>query len=262
MTQSSVTPGTRGRVYHRRLRNLLLDKRFQLKYAGYFAGIALLLSLSLGVALYQTSRDVIAQSQQAVSQGERVVARGREVLEESRKVSAVVQMNIVNDPVYGANPALREAFDRDTSAQDQRLGKQHRILLEQAASLKRQAQSLRDRQRTAAISLSLALGLFVLLVALAGIVVTHRVAGPIFKAKRLVRALGEGQLPLAGRLRRNDELVDFFETFDEAVCKLRERQRRQLDLVERALSDLGDEPGAAREALSELRRQLDSTPAE
>ena len=243
-------------AHQRHLRNLLLDRRFQLKYAGYFVGIALLLSLSLGVALYETSRTVIDQSQRAVSQGERVVAHGKEALEESRKVSAVVQMNIVNDPIYGENPALREAFDRDARAQDARLARQQQRLRAQAASLKQQAHALRDRQRTALVSLAVALCLFVLLVGLAGIVVTHRVAGPVFKMKRLVRALGEGQLPEPGRLRRHDELVEFFETFDEAVRKLRDGRQRQLILVEQAIEDLGGEPSRARQALAELSEQL------
>src|SRR5688572_31806920 len=51
---------------------------------------------------------VIDQSRRAVQQGEQVVARSREVVEESRKVSLVVQMNIVKDPIYSDNPALLE----------------------------------------------------------------------------------------------------------------------------------------------------------
>jgi hypothetical protein len=184
------------------------------------------------------------------------VAQGREVLEESRKVSAVVQMNIVKDPIYGDNPVLREAFDKDARAQEQRLEKQHRAVREQATLLERQAKALRKSQKTTLVVLALALGAFVVLVGIAGIVLTHRVAGPIFKMKRQFRLLGKGRLPEPGSLRRGDELVDFFHTYDEAIRRLRERNGQQLEMVDRALSSLGEGETAAREVLAELRATL------
>ena len=90
------------------------------------------MSASLGAILWRTSREVLAQSHSTVNQGEQVVAVGRKVVDESRKVSAVVQMNIVKDDTYKDNPALLEAFKTDAQGQDERLKKQQQQLESQA----------------------------------------------------------------------------------------------------------------------------------
>jgi len=97
--------------YQRRLRNYLLDAHFQLKYTAYLMGTAILLSIALGTLLWSVSREVIAESHQTVKQGQETVQRGQEVVRESQKVSAVVHMNIVKDPVYGSNPELAAVFN-------------------------------------------------------------------------------------------------------------------------------------------------------
>jgi hypothetical protein len=89
MSDAATAPLAGGR-HQRRLRNYLLDSHFQLKYSAYLVLIAIAISACLGIFLWRTSREVLAQSHKAVEQGEQVVARGREVVSESQKVSAVV----------------------------------------------------------------------------------------------------------------------------------------------------------------------------
>ena len=244
----SMSPG-RGQ---RRLRNYLLDPHFQLKYSGYLVGIALLVSIGLGVVLWRTSQAVIDQSRHAVKQGEQVVARGRELVDESRKVSLVVQMNIVKDPVYSENPALLEAFKADTDRQDQRFVMQQKSLEAQARDLKSQSVSIEKQQRTMLITMCVALALLVVLIGLAGIVVTHRVAGPIHKMRRQIREVGEGTLRPPTPLRRGDELVECFAAFDTMVKNLRARQESEIQQIDGVLSGL--EPRVASEELEPLRR--------
>jgi hypothetical protein len=245
---NSLAPGR----HQRRMRNYLLNRRFQLKYSAYLMGIAALLSVCLGSVLWYTSEAGIAESRKAVEQGEQVVERGSEVLRESQKVSAVVQMNIVRDPIYGQNPALLEAFRSDAAEQDSRLRNQQRALEAQSAGLKQQATALAKHQRRLLLTLCVVLGVFVVLVGLAGIVVTHRVAGPIYKMKRQIREVGAGKLSLPSPLRRGDELVDFFQAFDAMVRNLRERQEQEIEELERAISTL--EPKAEPGELDPLHR--------
>jgi nitrogen fixation/metabolism regulation signal transduction histidine kinase len=244
----SMTPG-RGQ---RRLKNYLLDPHFQLKYSGYLVAIALLVSVGLGFVLWRTSQAVIDQSRHAVKQGEQVVARSKEVVEESRKVSLVVQMNIVKDPIYSENPALLEAFKADTDRQDQRFEKQQKSLEEQALNLKAQSAGIEKQQRTMLITLFAALALLVVLIGLAGIVVTHRVAGPIHKMRRQIREVGEGTLRQPTPLRKGDELVDFFAAFETMVKNLRSRQESEIQKIDGVLSGL--ESRVASEELEPLRR--------
>lgn len=241
--------------HQRRLRNYLLNSRFQLKYSSYLVGITALLSVCLGTILWRTSEAGIAQSKNAVEQGEQVVARGREVLKESQKVSAVVQMNIVRDPVYGQNPALLEAFGADAAEQDARLLSQQRALEAQSLALKQQSADLVAQQHRMLLTLCIALGLLVVFTGFAGIVVTHKVAGPVFKMKRQLADVGAGRLTLPTPLRRGDELVDFFEVFEGMVRSLRERQEQEISELEAAMSVLASK--AAPGELAPLERLRD-----
>lgn len=252
---SLPAPGRQQRSW----RNYLLDRHFQLKYTAYLVGIAVLLSLCLGTILWRTGQAVIAQSHAAMLQGEQVVARGREVLAESQKVSAVVQMNIVNDPVYSQNPALLEAFKGDAQRQDSRLLEQQKALEQQSQALKRHAAELGGRQRTLFITLCAVLTLLVVVIGLAGIVVTHRVAGPIHKMKRQLHDVGRGRLQIPSKLRRGDELREFFEAFESMVVSLRRRQEKEVDELERALASLA--PKAEAGELEGLYRVRDGMKA-
>ena len=250
---NAATQSASDRARHQRhLKNFLLDRHFQLKYAGYLMLIAVVLSVSLGLILWRTSQQVVLQSQKNVEQGEKVVGLGREVVAESRKVSAVVQMNIVKDPVYSDNPALLEAFKRDSETQDARLKSQQDQLVQQAQSLKKQSEALEAFQARMVVTLCVVLSLLVVLIGLAGIVVTHKVAGPIFKMKRQIREVGEGSLRVPTKLRKGDELVEFFEAFETMVVSLRRRQTEEIEKLDRAIAEV--EAKATEEDLTPLRQ--------
>ena len=256
MTQEAQGPGG---PHKRRWRNFLLDPRFQLKYSGFLVAIAVVLSVSLGLILWTTSRKVIAQSHEAVHQGNQVVARGREVLRESQKVNDVVRMNIEKDPVYADNPALLEAFRQDAKKQDQRMADQQAALESQSRALQQQSARIADQQRTMFISLCVILTLLVLGIGLAGIVVTHKIAGPIFKMKRQIRELGSGELRLPAPLRKGDELQEFFAAFAETVAALRGQQEARRDKLRAAVAAL--EPKLGEEELASLRGLIEELDA-
>src|SRR4051812_27545540 len=94
-TSNRPAPGK----HHRSAKNYLLDRHFQLKYAGFLVAIATVLSAGLGALLWRTSDRVIEQSresvkqgQEAVRQGQETVKRGEALIVESRKVRQVVEM--------------------------------------------------------------------------------------------------------------------------------------------------------------------------
>lgn len=256
MAEAASSAPTTGR-HQRKLKNYLLDPHFQLKYTAYLVAVTIALGGSLGLVVWQTSDQVVAQSSKNVEQGQRVVDLGREVVGESRKVSEVVKMNIVKDPVYQDNPALLEAFTTDAKKQDQRLQEQEAQLVAQAESLKSESSSLKAFQsrmmRTlVAVMLLLVVGIFV-----AGVMVTHKVAGPIFKMKRMIRDVGEGRLRIPGKLRKGDELVHFFDAFDTMVRSLRARQENEIAMLESAIAQLeGKADAAALQPLLDLKREM------
>jgi len=250
---SSGPPGR----HQRKLRNLLLDKKFQLKYTGYLVAIAATLSLSLGLVLWQTSAQLIEQSAKSAQQGTQIVELGKEVVGESRKVSAVVRMNIVKDPIYQDDPDLLSAFNSDADDQDKRLDAQRAKLEEQRIALERQAQSLQEFHRTMLWSLAGVLGLLVVSIGLAGIFVTHKVAGPIYKMKRHLKEVARGKLEVPWGLRKGDELVHFFDAFRRMVASLRTEREGHIKRLNAVVSELGESvPDEKLVPLRELRDDL------
>jgi nitrogen fixation/metabolism regulation signal transduction histidine kinase len=230
------------------MRNYLLDQRFQLKYASYGAGIALVISVALGGLLWRTSEQILTQSQASVE-------LGKEVLAESRKVSEVVAMNIVKDPIYSENASLKAAFEADAKQQGE---KQNR----QQAQLQAQADELQQRRLQVGLVLIGGLALLVAALWFAGIVVTHKVAGPIYKMKRQLRALEKGSLQVPMPLRKGDELKEFFDTFNDTVRALRTRQQRDLERLDHAISGLESSLDAEKlKPLRDLRADI-SAPLE
>jgi hypothetical protein len=79
-----------------------------------------------------------------------------------------------------------------------------------------------------AILLASALGLL-------GVVITHRVAGPVFVMGHYLEVLAEGRFPRMRTLRRSDELRTFFKTFIDAVDKIKLREARHAAALEDAV---------------------------
>jgi nitrogen fixation/metabolism regulation signal transduction histidine kinase len=260
--------------YQRSARNYLLDRHFQLKYAGILAGIAGALSIALGIMLWRSSSEIIRQTEQAVTQGKRTVAQGQETvrrhqqtIEQSRIADNIVKMNIVKE--YPESPELAKVFQEDTHGKDEKLAAEQERLKREAASLEQQAKELEQQaadlavqQRTQLRVLVVVLSLLVLCVGLAGIVVTHKVAGPIFKMKRLLRQVGEGKLVVRERLRKGDELQHFFDSFEKMVGDLRARQEAEIAKLDGIIQKLEAVEGERRAPdegvaqLKELRSQM------
>ncbi|MFN0063950.1 MAG: signal protein [Myxococcaceae bacterium] len=100
-----------------------------------------------------------------------------------------------------------------------------------------------------ALLMAVALGLF-------GVLVTHRVAGPVYVMSHYVSVLAKGRYPIMRPLRRSDELRAFFERFQTAVESMRVREAQEAEALERAVAHLGGAAAnnGAHAALEELRQ--------
>lgn len=247
----------RGRS-QRRMRNLLLDRRFQLKYTGYLVGIALFVSVSLGLMLWRTGQSLIEQSRASVALGEQVVERGKKVLSESEKVNAVVRMSIVE--TYSDNPSLLEVFQGEAKSRDDALSERQGQLERNSADLRNRSASIERQYLLFASVIVLALVFLVVVIGLAGVVVTHRIAGPVHKMKRLLGELAKGHFRVVARLRKGDELKEFFDTFNRAARELSRRQESEIGEIDNVISLLREsgEDGAAAGAAQRLQLLRDS----
>jgi methyl-accepting chemotaxis protein len=89
------------------------------------------------------------------------------------------------------------------------------------------------------------LGAFILLV-LHNIVVSHRIAGPLYRLRRILKAIGDGDLSTPIRIRKND----YLHKDAEAVCQMVESLRTKVALLDTRFADTN-------EAWRNLRNSLD-----
>ncbi|MFO0663837.1 MAG: hypothetical protein U0174_07795 [Polyangiaceae bacterium] len=221
--------------FKRSIRNYLLDSRFQLKYTGWMLFGAIIISAVLGTFLLKTSNEVVAQS-------EKVAA-------ESKKVSDVMKMQVKDDPVYALDPVLAKAVGSAASSSDAEVQNQQRALLQ--------------KQRGMLNTVIGALLALVVLIGALGIYTTHKIVGPIYMMKLLLKQVGDGKLNFNRKPRKGDELQDFFEAFSRMVEKLKKRQRLEVERLEDAI-DAAKAQGLSKEAIerfeaikNEMRRPLE-----
>lgn len=157
------------------------------------------------------------------------------VVAESRKVSDVVRMQIKDDPIYGSNPELLKAYTSQADEGDAKVAGQQRMMLGGIVG---------------------GLGLMCVFLGLTGIVVTHKMVGPLYKMKMLLRQVGDGKLNYQGKVRKGDEFQDFFEVFADMVVKLKERQRNEVEELTVAV-ELAKKSGADAEALQRIEAVRD-----
>ncbi len=157
----------------RRIRNLLIDSRFQLKWVVRVIFVITVIVAVMGYFLYRTVADA---TDQLVAQQLGNAALGEQAF---------------------------QAFMRRAEA---------------------------DKSITI-IKLVAWLVALVVVVSGATIVLTHKVAGPVYKMRTIFRAVSGDNLHIGGRLRRGDELREAFDDFDEMLRRLRDQRRGDLETL-------------------------------
>jgi signal transduction histidine kinase len=74
--------------------------------------------------------------------------------------------------------------------------------------------------------------------ALFGLVLTHRVAGPVYVMGLYIATLAAGRYPRMRPLRKKDELRGFFDRLSEAVDRIREREAEEARLLSEVIETL------------------------
>lgn len=186
----------------RKLRNYLINKRFQLKYTFMITSLSALLVVILGIPLYQTVSDA------------------------SDQLAACV----LSDDTYAS----------DT----------------QVTLLKKSLEA--EKHKTVYI-----LGGFLLLLltglTLSGIFITHKVAGPMYKIRKLLGSVEGNNLQLEGSLRKGDELLELFESFNDMINRLRDYRKEEINQLSEVIDLLKEAPekGNINKAISNLEKLND-----
>lgn len=149
----------------------------------------------------------------------------------SKETSDVILAQSLADPMY-SEPSLRRALELDFKAND----------------------------RKVIIRLVVLLGGLILCLGVTGIVITHKMVGPVYKMKSLFRHVMGGKLKLAGKLRRGDELQDFFEVYAQMIETLRQRKTEEIDQLDAVIRQ-GEADGAPKATIEKLRQVRDGMQA-
>jgi nitrogen fixation/metabolism regulation signal transduction histidine kinase len=207
--------------FKRKLKNFLLDARFQLKFAVYFIVPSLLISALLGFFIAHTTGNLFKQMNQAVE------ARSKSA--ETSKELGTCTLN--NELTRGLDdPALMSSLEARSKEIDAKFESEKQAVVQQQKDLVNQ-------QHTTITVLVALLALFVLVSGLVAILLTHRIVGPLFRIKRMGREVTKGIIrPPDYGLRPGDELKDVFDVFATMVKALRERAESDLKAVEAAVA--------------------------
>jgi nitrogen fixation/metabolism regulation signal transduction histidine kinase len=189
----------------RKLRNFLLEPRFQLKYIAMVVSVTVAVAAVLGYYAYQYSRG---------------------------QTEMLTITQIENEVGQGGAPD--QAFIRDL----------------------RQYAEQKDRE----VMLAILGGIGVLALALGftGIVITHRLVGPAYKLRMLLRRIADGHLRVESGLRKGDELQDVFDAFQRMVTGLRAAREQDIAELQAAIDKARQTatPSEVTAALEELSSRL------
>ncbi len=143
-----------------------------------------------------------------------------------------------------ASAAIMESFEASGLATDAALREQIE------GRLTSQDTGLAGMMVGVGVGLAFVLSLYVILM-------THKVAGPLYKISRYFDSMSQGLLGRVTALRRGDMLTDFYETFQRSHEAVRERHRRHNEVVGRFLVACDDaeiaDGGEVGHMLEELR---------
>ncbi|MDB4947124.1 MAG: hypothetical protein JWP97_6658 [Labilithrix sp.] len=223
-------------AHARSKKSYLLDPRFQLKWTSYLVVSVLVVATGLGAVIAKTAGRASDTAQLAVQEAERA-------FEESRSNSILARRSVQlagND-----DPNLTAVMDESLAQVDAQSVK------DLADVRSRQADIARDRKN---LQLELVVGgiVLVLLLILMGVVITHRIVGPVHKMKRLLRRVSTGRLAIEERLRRGDELEDLFDAFLQMTYSLRAIQAARLRTLDATLRR-AEATGADHDVLAGMR---------
>jgi len=223
----------------RRKQSYLLDPRFQLKWTGYLVFVVFAVMASLGWIIARTAQDASRSAGIAVEQAKKAA-------EESRTNSTLARQSVLL-----AAPEMATVMNESLEELDKKENAN-------VAEIERRAGEVRQGRRDLELLLAGAgVALLILLLGM-GVVITHRIVGPVHKMKRLLRRVSTGRLVIEERLRKGDELEDLFDTFLQMTYSLRAMQRARLATLDSTLrrAEATNTPPEVLEDLRALRAQM------
>ncbi len=146
----------------------------------------------------------------------------------------------------------RDELDKGIKAGREEKQKQLREALTKLQRDKAEASTIRRKNnQRILIGVVLFSILFVVLLFMYTIVLTHKVAGPLFKIARYLERLEHNDLGPVWPLRKGDQLQEFYGKFEKAHHAIVDRCKKDIEVLEAVLADMPE--GEGRNKLAELK---------
>lgn len=254
------------RGYKRSWKNLLINKRYQLRFTLFMVGLALVLMALLGWWVVRVANDAthVAESRQrrepcaalpVIAATPVVVDSGTMTFDDAPPAPAPDAAAPSGRTIVMDEPTMRltlpDAWVKDVQ-------KNLTCRLERAGKIA----ALQQGERRIVVVLVVSGLLVVVGLVLFGIKMTHRVAGPLYKVTLYLAKLRDGRYDKVYDLRKGDQLREFYEHFREAHAGVVAIEQADRDRIAAAL-DAAVADGVltrspqARAAADELRAILD-----
>ncbi len=146
--------------------------------------------------------------------------------------------------------------------EDRRLAEQRRREdAERVAQRKKQdaeAAARRSHRELVLLVAIIAFGVvFLVVIFIFNIVITHRTAGPLFKMGRYMDEVKKDRFTEVWNLRKGDQLVDFYSRFQAMHKALVDRVKEDIQVLSAAVEAL-EKAGVEGEAVDSLKRRLEA----
>lgn len=272
-------PGDRG--YKRSWKNLLINKRYQLRFTLFMVGLSTLLMVGLGFWVMKVADETtevsmssvrgtpcpqVPQIGAAVDEHAEVAAiakvpmnldGGEQQLpppppepEDTERPRANIQLDASSITMLAPPPPPAPEVPKDLGAKVVAHWTCDLQLAGQLAALEHGR--LRILWVMIATGLALVLGL-----AFYGIKMTHKVAGPLFKVGLYLQKMRDGRLDKVYSLRKGDQLVDFYEHFKHAHAGVVTLQREDIEQLRVLIASAEAAGHSDHAAIRELRGILE-----
>lgn len=228
----------------RKLRNYLIDPRFQLRYTLTLMGASALVLGALGLVVGRTAQVAAQEARGAADLASVAVEQADRALREGQTAARALRLQRMAD--HADDPALGRSLEAELEQVDARSRADFERVQAQREGARVQRARIEASGARTRRGLLLGGGLFILFLAVLGIAFTHRVVGPVYRLKQLCWKVGRGDLEIAERLREGDELQDLYEAFVTMVAALRANQAREVAALEvvskKLMADHPDDP--------------------
>lgn len=155
--------------------------------------------------------------------------------------------------IYQQKRAASESIEKDLAALTQADSSQEDFQEHVASGLESEDRALVYRMVGVGVGLVVILSLYLL-------IMTHKVAGPLYKVSMYFDRMAQGRLGVVTPLRQGDMLQDFYSNFKEMHDTIRVRAQSDADALEAALAALrasGNQADYRGEAKAKLDDALD-----